>query len=88
MLLQEEAEEAGDEIADNAVCCLPCKMLLNGPSQYQDHLRTRRHRKKLRKQRKQQQEAQTPLTCNATQPRAWEGQAVPAHRAPGITHDT
>ena len=33
---------------DEPVHCLICKMLLNGQSQYEDHLKGKRHRKKQR----------------------------------------
>ena len=36
---------------DEPIPCLICKMLLNGRSQYEDHLEGRRHRKKKRAQR-------------------------------------
>ena len=37
---------------DEPVNCLVCKMLLNGRSQYEDHLRGKRHKKKKRAQRR------------------------------------
>ena len=36
---------------DEPIPCLTCKMLLNGWSQYDDHLKGRRHKKKKREQR-------------------------------------
>ena len=38
---------------DDAVACNICRMFLNGPYQYRDHLKGKRHRKNMHKQRKQ-----------------------------------
>ena len=49
------AEETGPDAAekDEAVACNICRMFLNGPHQYQEHLKGKRHRKNMHKQRKQ-----------------------------------
>ena len=38
---------------DDAVACNICRMFLNGPYQYRDHLKGKRHRQNMDKQREQ-----------------------------------
>ena len=46
-VLEDESDVLKDEYGE-AVPYEACKMLLNGPGQYEDHLRGKRHRQNLR----------------------------------------
>ena len=51
--IYDDPDEDGPDAAekDEAIACSLCKMFLNGPHQYQDHLKGKRHRKNLSRQR-------------------------------------
>ena len=50
---QAKADRETDDVELEVIPCLVCRMLLNGPRQYRDHLAGRHHHHKLRKMRRQ-----------------------------------
>ena len=50
---QAKAGRETDDVELEVIPCLVCRMLLNGPRQYRDHLAGRRHRHNVRKMRRQ-----------------------------------
>ena len=76
MSWQKRFEEELEPEPDGVVCCLTCKMLLNGPSQLEYHLRGPYHRRQLRKQREARRAEQAAQAEQAEQAAATEAQGT------------
>ena len=61
--------------------CLICRMLFNGPLQYSDHLKGKRHRKILKKAHRRQMELKGGFDPDPTVPNVLAGQFHAKHEA-------